>query len=57
MMQQIDKYRVLALSGVVLMAVGSMLACLGLGPWAMSGDIALLLGMAVSGWGFSVWHP
>ncbi|BDM64403.1 hypothetical protein NFHSH190041_18550 [Shewanella sp. NFH-SH190041] len=56
-MQQIDKYRVLALSGVVLMAVGSMLACLGLGPWAMSGDIALLLGMAVSGWGFSVWHP
>lgn len=50
-------YKYLAASGTLLMALGSMLACLSIGDMSKVGDALLLIGIGISTWGFTSWRP
>ncbi|WP_159105311.1 hypothetical protein [Shewanella marina] len=50
-------YKYLANTGMVFMAVGSLMACLAQQPISLIGDGILIIGLIISTWGFSGWRP
>ena len=56
--KNLGRYKLAALLGTVIMAIGSFMACLCVDPVPVNiGNILLLVSIAVSVYGYSFWQP
>lgn len=52
------RYKLAALIGTIIMAIGSFMACLSTNPTvATVGNVLLVVSIAVSAYGYAVWQP
>lgn len=55
---EMRKYKIAALIGVIIMGIGSFMACLGNAAFiTVTGNILLLISMAIMIYAFSFWQP
>lgn len=55
---ELKKYKISALIGIIIMGLGSFMACLsGVSEIIILGDVLLILSLLIMGYGFSQWQP
>lgn len=56
--KNLKRYKLAALIGTVIMAIGSFMACLSTDSTvAVVGNVLLVISIAVSAYGYAVWQP
>lgn len=56
--KNLTRYKMAALIGTVLMAIGSFMACLSPDPTVANvGNVLLVISIIVSAYGYAVWQP